>query len=297
MTLEEAFKKAAYKVWNELEPIPKDSKYHVYEIREEGLTTMSIKELIRSSCTDIEKIIMIPPKEEKVKGYDFELAIGSPSKGKFIRLFIQAKTLKGKKINSRYEEIDFPQATVLSDYSKSERSLGMYAFFNHLTENTMTLQNHYNSLTPFDKESLGITIASAYSIRMLKSKLFSDYHFNAGLTISPKIRTWRYFSHLFYFHRSTRGHLAVPFHELSYFTVEMAEMINKAFKIIKRKGRANFFFFFLPGIEELFGDDDEIIPILKTNVEELIKDFNSRAEEVKNDIYKPQALIIINTDN
>jgi len=297
MVLEEALKKAAYKIWNELEPIPKNPNHHIHEIREEGLTTMAIKELVRAACPEIDKILMIGPKAEKLSGYDFELAIGSKSKGKYIRFFIQAKTLKGKRISSKYEEIDFEQASTLSDFSKSHNSLGMYAFYNHLTENSLTLANHYNSATPFDKNSLGITVASAYSIRMLRSKIFSDYHFNDGLKISPRIYTWRHFAHLFYFHRRTKKHLAVPFHELSYFTVEMAEMINRAFRIIKKRGRINFFFFFFPGMEKFFYDDDELIPVLETGIENLINDFGNRVEQIKNhEIYNPQALIIIDTD-
>lgn len=295
-TLEDTLKRAAYKIWDELEPVPNGSGIKIFEVREEALTTMALKELVRASCPEIDKILMIGSKTEKLTGYDFELAIGSKSKGKYIRFFIQAKTLKGKKISSKYEEIDFDQATTLSEFSKSQSSLGMYAFFNHLTENSLTLANHYNSATPFDKKSIGITIASAYSIRMLRSKLFSDYHFNDGLKMSPRIYTWRHFTHLFYFHMQTKRHLAVPLHELSYFTVEMAEMINRAFRIIKRKSRLNFFFFFLPGMEKYFDDNEDLIPIIETNVEKLISDFNSRIEQNKEGIYNPKALIIIDTD-
>jgi hypothetical protein len=299
MILEEALKKAAYKVWDELEPIPLTPNYKVFEVREEALTTMLIKEIFRANCREIEKIEMISPQDETIKGYDFELAIGSKSKGKYVRLFIQAKTLKGKLINSNYNEIKFAQTDSLIQHSKSQSSLGVYAFFNHLTENDLTLNNHYNSATLFDKKSLGITIASAYSVKMLNSRKFCDFHFNNGYHLSPSLYSLRFFPHLFYFHKLSRSHLAIPFHELSYFTIELAETINRMYRKMQAQSRTHFFFFIFPGLEDFLNGDKDIIPIIETNIEKLVSDFKNRTIEINKTegSYNPQFLLVINTDN
>lgn len=297
MTLEDALKKAAYKVWDELEPVPKGKGFKIFEVREEALTTMALKEIIRSSCKEIEEINMISGNEESLKGYDFELVIGSKSKGNYVRFFIQAKRLFGKNISSSYDSMHFPQTKKLINYSRKNSSLAMYAFFNHIVANSLILENHYNSVTSFDEKSLGITVASAYSVKMLQSKKFKDYHFNDGLRIRPNLYDLRYFPHLFYFHKKTRKHLAVPFHELSYLTIQMAEEINKIYRRIKKAGKLNFFFFF-PFEGDNFFDDEDLIPILKTNSEELISQFRNRTEKQSNidEDYNPQFLLIVNTD-
>lgn len=177
-------------------------------------------------------------------------------------------------------------------------SLGMYAFYNHLIEKDIDLINHYNSATIFDKQNLGITLASAYTIKRLKSKKFTDYHFNDGRRVNPKVYNLRYFSHLFYFHTPSRSHLAVPFHELSYFTIQLAQEINKQYRRLKAEGKMNFFFFFFPGLDNLLPDDNDIIPILDTNIEELVADFRNRSSLENNDniIYRPQALVVLETE-
>jgi hypothetical protein len=297
MTLEESLKKAAYKIWDELEPIQATSTYKIFEVREEALTTMAIKELFRANCAQISKVEMIPGSEENLKGYDFEMAIGSRLTGKYVRLFVQAKRLYGKSTKNGFDALDFDQTNILINYSRSFSSLGIYAFYNHLIENDVDLMNHYNSITPFDKKSLGITIASAYSIKMLQSKKFSDYHFNNGHKINPQLYSLRHYPHLFYFHRASGSHLAIPFHELSYFSIALAERINRMYRRIKARSKAHFFFFFLPGIENLFDDEKDIIPILNTNIDELISDFRRRADQRDNteNTYRPQVLIIIDT--
>jgi hypothetical protein len=297
MLLEDTLKRAAYKVWDELEPVSIGKGIKIFEVREEALTTMALKEIIRSSCAQIERIQMISGNEESIKGYDFELAAGSKTGGKYVRFFIQAKRLFGKEISSKYKSMHYPQTEVLINYSRNNSSLALYAFFNHLIADSFTLDNHYNSITPFDKKSMGITVASAYSIKMLKSNKFEDYHFNDGSRELAYSRSLRYFPHLFYFHKNTKKHLAVPFHELSFFTIKMAEEINKIYRRIKKSGKLNFFFFF-PFETEDMPEGDELIPILKTNTEELISQFKSRTDDhiKNNDIYNPQFLLIINTD-
>jgi hypothetical protein len=299
MILEEALKRAAYKVWEELEPIETNSNIKIFEVREEALTTMALKELLKSSCDQIESIKMISGSEESVKGYDFELVIGSKTKGRFIRFFVQEKRLYGKKVRNNYDALDFSQTEDLINYAKTNTSLALYAFYNHLNENSATLESHYNSITPFDKKSLGITVCSAYSVKMLNTRKFSDFHFNDYFKIHPHFYTLRHFPHLFYFHKDTRKHLAVPFHELSYFTIEMAETINKLYRKIKKSGRLSFFFFFPFGIEDYFEDED-LIPILNSSIEKLEEEFKERKQnnvtKTGYEIYNPEALIIINTD-
>lgn len=299
MTLEQALKRAAYKIWDELEPIPKSNSYKIFEVREEALTTMAIKEIYRSSCAQIDRIEMISGSEESLRGYDFEIAIGSKTKNKYVRLFIQAKRLYGKKTKDSFDALDFTQTDRLINYSKNNLSLGMYAFYNHLIEKDNDLINHYNSTTPFDKKSMGVTISSAYSVKMLQKRKFSDYHFNDGCKINPRIYNLRYFAHLFYFYRANQRHIAVPFHELSYFTIEMAEMINKFYRRIRARQNTNFFFFFFSGMETLFNDGDDLIPIQNTNIEKLVSDFKERTSlqtNGTNSFYNPQVLIVIDTD-
>lgn len=297
-TLEDTLKKAAYKVWDELEPIQNGTGFKIFEVREEALTTMALKEIIKSSCSQIENIQMISGNEESIKGYDFELVIGNKKKGKYIRLFIQAKRLFDKKVSSTYDSLHFGQTEDLINYSRDNESLAMYSFFNHILADSLTLHNHYNSVTPFDKKSMGITICSAYSVKMLQSKKFTDYHFNDGITINPRLYSLRHFRHLFYFHRDSRKHLAVPFHELSYFTIEMAETVNRMARRIRARGRLNFFFFFFPGIEKFFDDEGDLIPILNTTSKNLIEDFNVRTQKnsENRDFYNPQFLLIVDTD-
>ena len=55
-TLEDTLKSASYKVWDELEPVPVVSGFKVFEVREEALTTMALKEIIKCSCSQIENI-------------------------------------------------------------------------------------------------------------------------------------------------------------------------------------------------------------------------------------------------
>ncbi|OXA98200.1 hypothetical protein B0A75_14750 [Flavobacterium oncorhynchi] len=297
MILEDVLKKAAYKVWKELKPL-NNPKYSIYEVREEALTSMAIKKMEKYNCTQIEKIVMIPPKLEKIAGYDFELVIGSKAKGKFVRLFIQSKRLIGNKIKSNYTnlKLDLKQTDQLLDYSKKHSSLGMYAFYNHLLENNLTLQNHYNSCSSFDKKSLGITLTSAYSVKKMKSNLFSDYHNNEGLRIDPMFYSLRHFPDLFYYHNGSKNNLAIPFHELSYFTIEKAEKINQLYnRIQKRNKKLNFFFFFSFGFEDFLGENEDLIPVLNSSIEKLSQDFQNRTEK-PNDYFNPEALIIIDTD-
>jgi hypothetical protein len=298
MTLEQALKKAAYKVWKELKPFPNNNDFHIAEVREEGLTSMALKKLRKSNCSHITKIIMIPPNEEKTAGYDFELAIGSKLQGKYFRLFIQSKRLYGYSVAEDYGSIKFNQTEDLIRYSRKESSLGMYAFYNHLIENDNKLIDYFNSCTPFDKRSIGITTCSAYSVKMLQSKKFHDYHFNNGHRVSPRIYSLRNFPHLFYFHKISSSHLAVPFHELSYLTIDLAQRINRLYKKIKAQSKTHLLLLFFPGIENLLDGEGDLIPIIKRNSEQLMKEFYERVfdDSIDKEIYNPRALIIIDTD-
>lgn len=78
----------------------------------------------------------------------------------------------------------------------------------------------------------------------MKSNLFSDYHNNEGLRIDPMFYSLRHFPDLFYYHNGSKNNLAIPFHELSYFTIEKAEKINQLYnRIQKRNKKLNFSFF------------------------------------------------------
>ncbi|MDX1701115.1 MAG: hypothetical protein R3250_10875, partial [Melioribacteraceae bacterium] len=91
--------------------------------------------------------------------------------------------------------------------------------------------------------------------------------------------------------------VGVPLHELANFTVEKAEEFNKRYKNQKAKNILPFFFFFFFD-PELFGDDDELIPIINMNEEELIEDFRKRIEiKDNNEGFRPKALIILEQES
>ena len=299
-TLEDTLKSAAYKVWDELSFTPNDDNFKIFNVREEALTTMALKKLWKSNCQKIEKIIMISAHDENLRGYDFELVLGSKAKGKYVRMFIQSKRIFGNQLGSGYNSLNFDQTKDLLDYSKQHSSLAMYAFYNNINESKKRLENFYNSSTEFDKKSLGITLCSAYSVKMKNSIHFDDYHFNNGIRIKPSIYSLRNFPDLFYFHSGTRNNLSVPFHEVAYMTIDLAELMNKLYKRIKAKSRfyrLNYYYYFPPGLENLFDGDGDLIPILKTNIEELENDFKNRTVINGYEFYNPRALIIIDTDD
>ena len=95
MKLEKALKKVSKKIWNELKPLD-TVNVNIHKAREEGLTTMGLTILAEAKCDNVLKIDMISAKQESLRGYDFEICIGSPQKRKFIRFFIQAKRLYGR---------------------------------------------------------------------------------------------------------------------------------------------------------------------------------------------------------
>src|SRR5690242_1788714 len=106
MNLEEAFKQASYKVWDELEPIP-STIHKIHPVREEALTSMALKAMVKANCSQIRYIEMISSDEEKTRGYDFELLIGN-NQGR-IRFFIQSKRLYGNNIKNSYDAIKSEQ--------------------------------------------------------------------------------------------------------------------------------------------------------------------------------------------
>ncbi len=294
MTLEQTLKNAAYKVWDELTPHA-NAAHTIFSVREEGLTSMALKEISNSACAQIITLEMISAKKEKLRGYDFELAIGSSRKNQFIRFFIQAKKLVGNKIKDSYDEIEAAQTELLMDYAKKNRSLATFAFFNHLDENDLTLQDHFNSLTPFDKRAMGITLTSAYSVKR-NGKKFSAHHDNGGMRFSPKIYALRNFPHLFFFYDHYK-HLAIPFHELSYLTIDLAELVNKLYRQKQKKGTLPLLFLLFPGFEDLLGDDGDLIPIINTSAERLREEFIVRSLDGRShsEFYHPLALVIMET--
>jgi hypothetical protein len=295
MNLEQTFKQAAYKVWDELEPIS-NTQHVIFPVREEALTTMALKAMVAANCTRIAKIEMISSDKEKTHGYDFELLIGGNKK--WIRFFIQSKRLYGYNITDNYDAIKFDQVNQIIQFSKDNIGIPTYAFYNHLEENDLTLNDHYNSVTPFDRKCLGITFTSALSIQMLKSRKFIDYHFNYGFHLPPSIRPLKSFEHLFYFYTHYRTHLSIPFHDIAYLTIDLAETMNKLYKKRQAKGTLPLFLFMWPGFENFYGDDD-LIPIIRDkSLETLTSEFRRRAQEneASNYGYYPKALIAIQTD-
>lgn len=294
MTLEQTLKNAAYKVWDELTPHTNPT-HTIFSVREEGLTSMALKEISNSACPQIRTLEMISAKKETVRGYDFELAIGSNRKNRYIRFFIQAKKLLGNKIKDSYDEIDAAQTDLLIEYARKNQSLATFAFFNHLFENDLTLHDHFNSLTPFDKRAMGITLASAYSVKR-HGKKFAAHHDNGGMRFSPKIYSLRNFPHLFFFYDHYK-HLAIPFHELSYLTIDLAELVNKLYRQKQKKGTLPLLLLLFPSFDDLFGNNGDLVPIIETSAEKLREEFIVRSLEpgAYSEFYHPQALVIMET--
>ncbi|MGN6400883.1 MAG: DUF6615 family protein [Flavisolibacter sp.] len=295
MNLEQAFKQASYKVWDELEPIA-STVHKIHPVREEALTSMALKVLANANCKAITKVEMISSDKEKTDGYDFELLIGHGKK--WIRLFIQSKRLYGNSTSDSYDAIKFDQVEKLINFSKKTVGIPTYAFYNHVTENDLVVCDYYNSITSFDRKSLGITLTSALTIKMLPTRKFADYHYNYGYHLIPRLQSVKSFEYLFYFYSEYRKHLSIPFHDLSYLTIDFAEEINKLYKKWQAKGYLPFFFFFFPGFEQLYGDD-ELIPIIRNQgLEVLVSDFRLRASEnTASDFgFNPQALMVVDTE-
>lgn len=293
MTLEQSLKNAAYKIWDELTP-HLNQDHHIFSIREEGLTSMALKELSKSACPQIIKIEMISAKKEKSSGYDFELVIGNNKRKKYVRFFIQSKKLNGNKITNRYDSIDKDQTNSLINFASTKNSLPTFGFYNHLIENDDTLKNHFNSLTKYDKRALGITLTLANNVN-LNGNIFSNHHNNNGIKFEPIFKETRNFPNLFSFNKNINN-LAVPLHELAFLTISSIEKINKIYRKNQAKGKLNLLLLLL-----LLSDsnsDGDLVPIIKKSAESLGKDFLSRAlnpgPEAK--FYQPQALIIIETE-
>lgn len=299
MNLEETLRRASKKIWKELEPVSY-TQHLIHNVREEALTSMALKELAKSNCSFIDKIEMISSDVEKQTGYDFELAIGSKKRREYIRLFIQSKRLYGNNCNSSYNALKPTQALQLIDFSRDKKSFPLYAFYNHLTENDDVLKDYYNSITQFDRRCLGFTITSAYTVKEKKCNKFNDYHFNSGRNLTPYVYSYNhFFRHLFFFYSDYTKHLSIPFHDLSYLTLDLAKKINAKHKELQKKNTLPFFFFFFPGFENLMGGDEDIIPILRhTTVDDLVTSFRSRTLEggADQDSFNPKALVIIDTD-
>ena len=293
MDLESTLKEAEYKVWAELEPI-NNPKADLYAIREEGLTVMALKKLANSNCSQIQSIQMIAPDEEKIKGYDFEICVGSNKKGKFIRFFIQAKKIQKTNIEGNYGEFKSDQCKNLESYSKEKKSIPLYALFNHLENSDRDIIKYYNSSSDFKKEFLGITLVTTSKMKIKGKRKFKDLH-ETEIPAYFRYPFLRYHPNDIDFYEDSMQ-AAVPFHELAYFSIENAEAFNKRFKELKRKNSLGFFFFFFD--DELFDDGEELIPVLKTNSEELTRDFRERNERntIKKLAFNSKALIIINQD-
>jgi hypothetical protein len=296
MSLENALKKSAHKVWDELEPV---TGYTIFPPREEALTSMMLKILARENCSKVMCIEMVGSKTEKKHGYDFELIIGSSKTNKKLRLAIQAKRLYNTTIESKYNAYDPTQPAKLMQYAKDNRAMPMYALYNHLICKA-NLKAYYNSQTCYDKKNLGITLCTLEHISNCHTKdnmSFHKIHYSRVSRIKSLLGIEsdsykKYKSGLFD---------AIPLHQMSYINISEIEKINKYYL---KNGKLpefvfGFFFFFLPWFQSPF-NPEEVIPLISNTTEELIEGFRSKQIElVENDDssnFVPRALIIIETD-
>lgn len=291
MNLEKALKKVSKKVWNELKPIS-GANINIHNTREEALSTMGLKILAEANCDNVLKIEMISANQESLRGYDYEICIGSSKNNKFIRFFIQAKRLYGNKLNSSYKKYDSKQSSVLEAYSKTYKGIPLYSLYNHLDVPESELLRYYNSMDNFNKKHLGITLATTTKLK--GGKRFDSVHDNEILKYYRE-PFYRYHPNDLQFYEDNIQ-VGVPFHGLASFTIEKAEEFNRIHKQNKSKNVLPFFFFFFD--PELLGGDDELIPILNMNEEELVKSFKDRAEaNIQNEGFSPKALIILEQEN
>jgi hypothetical protein len=291
MNLEKTLQKVSKKIWNELKPV-NDSNINIHSVREEALSSMGLKILAKSKCKNVLRIEMISANEESIRGYDYEICIGSSKKRKFIRFFIQAKRLYGNKLNSRYMAYDTKQSKVLEDYSKKYKGIPLYSLYNHLDVSESELLRYYNSITPFNKKHLGVTLTTTSKLK--GGNQFNSIHDNKILGYF-RVPFYRYHpSDLEFYEDNVQ--VGVPLHELANFSIEKAEKFNKKFRENNAKNKLSFFFFFFDD-ELINGNDDELIPILNMSEKELISDFRKRVEINNNEEYNPQALIILEQED
>jgi len=291
MDLESALKKAAYKIWKEMAPVRNTADINIFQVREEGLTSMMLKKLANSECDQITRMLMIGGTLENVRGYDLELCIGSEINGEYVRYLIQAKRLYGSSLNSRYTTTNNQQITTLQNYAKRPdvNAIPLFALYNHLEVNGSTLEGYYNSITMFDKKAMGITLTTT-------TKMNIDHSFEAIHNANrPYFRypLYRYHPNDLFFYNDNMQ-TGVPFHELAYFTIAKAKEYNRIHLANQAQNVAGFFFFFG---KFLFGEGDDLIPILKnTNKEELTTSFRNRYEQNSNSPFNPGTLIIMDTN-
>lgn len=291
MKLEKALKKVSKKVWNELKPV-NGVNINIHNTREEGLSSMGLRILAESKCENILRIEMINSSQESLSGYDYEICIGSPQKRKFIRFFIQAKRLYGNKLNSTYKAYSRNQTEILEAYSKQYKGIPLYSLYNHLDVPESELLRYYNAVGVFNKKHLGVTLATTTKLKT--SARFNSIH-DSGILNYYRLPFYRYHPLDLDFYEDNIQ-VGVPLHELANFTIEKAEDFNKKHQRKKGKNILPFFFFFFDS--ELLGDDDELIPILDMNEEQLVKDFRERAElNIRDEGYSPKALIILEQEN
>jgi hypothetical protein len=293
MNLENTLKKISKKIWKELKPV-NDLNINIHNVREEALSSMGLKILANSKCDNILRIEMISSHQEALRGYDYEICIGSSQKRKFIRFFIQAKRLYGNKLNSRYNAYDANQSKVLEDYSKTYKGIPLYSLYNHLDVPTSELLRYYNSTTNFDKKHLGVTLATTTKLK--GGNQFNSIHDN-GILNYFRLPFYRYHPLDMEFYEDNIQ-VGVPLHELANFTVEKAEEFNRRNKQNNSRNILPFFFFFFD--PELLSDDSgDLIPILGMSEEELVADFRKRTELNNNNKegYNPQSIIIIEQED
>lgn len=289
MNLEKTLQKVSKRIWNELKPV-NVANINIHPVREEALSSIALKIIANSKCKNVLRIEMINAQNESLRGYDFEICIGSAKKRKFVRFFIQAKRLYGNKLNSRYKAYDAHQCEQLEEYSKEYKSIPLYALFNCLDVPSGELKRYYNTDSAFNKKHFGVTLATTTKLK--GGNKFDSVH-DSGILDYFRVPFYRYHPLDLDFYEDNIQ-VGVPFHQLATFTIEKAEEFNEKFRQNNAQGIVPlFFFFFDPKL--LSGDNEELIPIHNKSEEELVTDFRMRSENYRNNNegYRPKALIIL----
>ena len=142
-----------------------DAAWGSMRLGEEGITNSLLLDLYEQGCRVLH-FKQTSRRQESKSGVDFELWIGSESKG-YLRFAIQAKKLDVK--TGRYSSFahETPnrqqQIELLEDYAGVERAAPIYCLYNHTAA---AESEHWHCCTgPADLKELGCTVTPSINIR------------------------------------------------------------------------------------------------------------------------------------
>lgn len=309
--LEKTLKQASYKVWKELAPLKNIQEgWNIFEVREDTLTTMALRAIIKTNSTAITHIFESKKNEtgEKLTGLDFELEIWLGKPKERVRFFIQAKKMRNyHSIDGKYD-IELDQLEKLEEYAVKEKATPLYALYQNLVGYPNPLHPYYNSITKYDRKALGITLSPSTKIKKMKNESFASIHkYDYSIKDIKKIINKDDNALL-----DDKLLLALylttfPLHELAHLNLSFFEKINtsikRARKLKSSLNKLNFFFFF-PFLNVDDNNDNDVFYIHSLSDEEIVNKLFGVSENNQGDIlYSPKTehvskyLMIINNSD